>query len=641
MPELVSPAPSSPSARVRAPFRAPFAVHSLADLRRLEQAVPLPALDVPSTYALIRDVARAWPQRTALSFLADDALHHPAAACAGRERWSYAELLQGMHRTANLLHAHGVGPTDAVAVLLPGCMDYHLALWGGGAAAIVQPLNPLLDGAHLAAMLRASGAVALIAYGADADAGYWHKAQQLQAEVASLRLLLRVTPVGQAAQADDFGAQLARQPGDALRSGREIRPTDIAAYFHTGGTTGAPKLARHSHGAQVFTAWASVVMQGLRETDVAINGYPLFHVAGVLPGALSALAAGAETVIPTTRLLRHREVIQHYWRLVEGTGATLLSAVPTGLAALMQVPIGDADISRLRMCRTGAAILPPELAARVQRTVGLPVQENLGMTEMAGISSLSPPGLPAAVGCVGFPLPHARARIVALDGEGRPTARELPAGETGMVLFQSPNLFSGYLDPAHNEGALTPEGWLVTGDLGWLAEDGRLHLSGRAKDLIIRGGHNIDPRAIEDVLGAHPAVALCAAVGAPDAYAGELPVAYATLRPGATASEAELLAWTCDRVGEPPARPKALTLLAQMPLTNVGKIFKPALRLLAAQAVAAAALDQAGLHGVGLAADEASQSLRIAPGPADRAAITAALAPLPLRWTWAADQTPA
>jgi fatty-acyl-CoA synthase len=613
-----------------APFRSPHLVRSLADLRRLEHAPVEEAVGVDSTYALIRDVARAWPDRPALSFLRSaDPAQRP-------DRWTYAELLAGVHRTANLLHRLGVAPTDAVAVLLPGCLAYHLALWGGGAAAIVQPLNPLLDEDHLAAMLRASGARLLIAYGDDAEAGYWRKAQRLMAQAAGLRTLLRVTPVGQAPAGDDFDALIAREPADRLVSGRRIARGDIAAYFHTGGTTGAPKLARHSHFAQVFTAWACVMVQGLRETDVVINGYPLFHVAGVLPGALAMLAAGGETVIPTTGLLRNREVVANYWRLVESTRATVLSAVPTALASLMQVPLDGADISSLRMCRTGAAVLPPELAARVQRTVGLPVQENLGMTEMAGISTLSPPGLPAPVGCVGFPLPFARARVVALDAQGGVTDRDLAPGEPGMLLFKSPNLFSGFLDPSHDAAACTPEGWLVTGDLGWRGEDGRLHLSGRAKDLIIRAGHNIDPRLIEDALGAHPAVALCAAVGRPDALAGELPVAFATLRPGARATETELLAWTAERVGEPAARPKALTLLAQMPVTNVGKIYKPALRLQAARAAAEAALAEAGLAAVAVQPDEAAQALRIgAVPPQQREAVQRALSPLPLRWGWA------
>ena len=266
--------------------------------------------------------------------------------------------------------------------------------------------------------------------------------------------------------------------------------------------------------------------------------------------------------------------------------------MPTALAALAAVPLNGADISSVRSVRTGAAPLPPELAARFQREFGLAVRESLGMTETAGLSTVTPPGGDAPAGCVGWALPYARFRVVALDADGAPTAQELATGEPGMVLYKAPNLFSGYLDAAETAKAFTADGWLITGDLGFRDALGRLNLSGRAKDLIIRGGHNIDPKVIEDALGAHPAVHLCAAVGAPDAYAGELPVAFATLLPGATATEAELLAFTAERVDEAPAKPRSVTLLEHMPVTNVGKIYKPELRTLATGAVVQALVNQ-------------------------------------------------
>ncbi|HSH88625.1 MAG TPA: AMP-binding protein, partial [Ramlibacter sp.] len=317
-------------------------------------------------------------------------------------------------------------------------------------------------------------------------------------------------------------------------------------------------------------------------------GYPLFHVAGVLPAALTSFSAGVESIIPTTALLRNKEVMANYWRLVEKYRPTSLSAVPTVLAALANVPLDGADISSIRYCRTGAAVLPPELAARFKRQFGLHVHESLGMTEMVGISTVTPPGVEGPAGCVGFRLPYSQLRIVALDEQGNASDRDMPHGEQGMILFKSPNLFSGFVDPADDAKAFTADGWLATGDLGWLDDQGRLNLSGRSKDLIIRSGHNIDPKTIEDALGAHPAVQLCAAVGAPDAYAGELPVVFATLRPGASATEEELLAFTAARVDEAPARPKSVTVISSMPMTNVGKIYKPELRMLAACNVATA-----------------------------------------------------
>lgn len=580
---------------IHPPFAPSFPIRSIDDVHRLEQTPIATALPVRSTYEIFCNSAHAFGSRTALTFLrSGDPADEPI-------RWSYAELLAGIHQTANLLHSLGVGPEDAVAVLLPGCLDYHLALWGGEAAGIVQPLNPLLSDDKLVALMTAAGAKVLIAWGSDDEAGMWSKAMRLRGQVPTLRAVLRVAPpdeaVGSVASLPedvaDFNVLRAREPADRLVSGRDIAPTDIAAYFHTGGTTGAPKLARHSHGAQVFTAWASVKLQGLQHTDVTINGYPLFHVAGVLPASLSSLSAGVEVIIPTTALLRNKQVLANYWRLVEKYRPTSLSAVPTVLAALANVPLDGADISSIRYCRTGAAVLAPELAARFERLFGLHVHESLGMTEMAGISTITPPGVVGPAGCVGFRLPYSQLRIVALDEHGNASERDLPPGEHGMVLFKSPNLFSGFLDPADTAKAFTADGWLATGDLGWIDGGERLNLTGRSKDLIIRSGHNIDPKVIEDALGAHPAVQLCAAVGAPDAYAGELPVAFATLVPGASASEAELLAFTAARVDEAPARPKSVVVIEHMPMTNVGKIYKPELRSLAARQVADALVDEA------------------------------------------------
>jgi len=584
-------------------FRPAFPVRSLEDVCRLEEAPLSQAVTVRSTYEIFRNSAAAFGDKTALTFL------RTADPAAEPIRWSYAQLLAGIHQTANLLHELGVGPQDAVAVLLPGCLEYHLALWGGEAAGIVQPLNPLLGDEKLVSLMNASRAKVLIAYGAEEDSGIWSKAMRLRPQVPTLTTVLRVAPHDERANGArqlppgvlDFNALRLLEPANRLLSGRVIAPTDIAAYFHTGGTTGAPKLARHSHGAQVFTAWASVQLQGLTPADITFNGYPLFHVAGVLPGALTAFAAGAETIIPTTALYRNKDVIANYWRLVEKYRPTVLSAVPTVLAALANVPLAGADVSSIRYCRTGAAILPPELAARFKRLFGLHVHESLGMTEMAGISTITPPGVQGPAGCVGFRLPYSQLRIVALDAQGNASDREVPRGEQGMVLFKSPNLFSGFVDPAENAKAFTADGWLASGDLGWLDEQGRLNLSGRSKDLIIRSGHNIDPKTIEDALGAHPAVQMCAAVGAPDAYAGELPVAFVTLVPGATASEEELLAFVADRVDEAPAKPKSITILTSLPMTNVGKIYKPELRQMAARQVATAMAAQIA-SGLGLPA---------------------------------------
>jgi fatty-acyl-CoA synthase len=479
-------------------------VQSLSDLQRIEATPLAQAMPWASTYALIAASAQAHADRPALTFL------HTAKPGGPATCWTYRELLHGIHQTANLLHQLQVGAQDVVGILLPGGLAYHLALWGGEAAGIVQPLNPLLSEDKLLSLLRASQAKVLMAHGVDDDSQMRAKALRLQAQLPHLHTVLWVHPDGERLPeplpqgTQDFHALRSDQVANRLLSERVFSAQDIAAYFHTGGTTGAPKLARHSHGAQVFTAWANATVQGFQASDVTINGYPLFHVAGVLPGSLSSLAVGMHVIIPSAALFRNREVVQNYWRLVAHHGCTLMSGVPTVLAALAGVPLDGADISRLRAVRTGAAPLPPELAQRFEQTFGLQINESLGMTETAGLSTVAPPGLSAPAGCVGWPLPHAQVRIMALNSDDQATGQDLPAGDKGMVLYRGPNLFSGYLDAAETARSITPDGWLITGDVGFIDEQGRLNLSGRAKDLIIRGGHNIDPKVIEDALGSHP-----------------------------------------------------------------------------------------------------------------------------------------
>ncbi|MCQ4129195.1 acyl-CoA synthetase [Rhodococcus erythropolis] len=569
---------------IHKPFGCESPITSIDDVRRLEQVPLSEAVQVRSTYELFCNAAAAFGDQTAIVFVSD------ADNLSESTNLSYQELLRHCHRTANLLHTLGLGNNEVVSILMPACPEYHFAIWGGSAAGIVQPLNPLLSEDKLAALMTAAGSRVLIAWGVDDDAPYWSRALALQSRVPTLKTVVRVAPHGETTHFEfdtvepvvDFGSALAEQVDDRLVSGRDIGSDDIAAYFHTGGTTSDPKLARLSHGAQVFTAWTCVQLQGLTAAHVSINGYPLFHVAGVLVTSLPSFASGGVVVIPTTTLFRNSRVIRNYWHLVEYFRATELSAVPTSLAALVDVPLGGADISSLRYCRTGAAPLSADLAKRFDTMSGTHVHECLGMTEMAGITAVTPPGVLGPAGCVGFPPPYSQMRIVDADDDGRPTDHEVPDEQVGLVLFKSPNVFSGYVDEADNDGVMTPDGWLVTGDLGWRDHQGRLNFAGRAKDLIIRGGHNIDPQTIEDALHSHPAVEMAAAVGAPDTYAGELPVAFVTLVPGAVVTMEELLAHTVIRVDEPPARPKRITVLDSMPVTGVGKLFKPKLRQLAA-----------------------------------------------------------
>jgi fatty-acyl-CoA synthase len=211
-----------------------------------------------------------------------------------------------------------------------------------------------------------------------------------------------------------------------------------------------------------------------------------------------------------------------------------------------------------------------------------PVLEVYGMTETASVHCMSYPHRPLRLGSVGHPLPYSRVRIVRVDADGRYQG-DCATGEIGVVAMAGPGVFGGYVSEAHNRGAFVEPGWVNSGDLGRVDADGYLWITGRAKDLIIRGGHNIDPQAIEEVFYQHPGVALAALVSQPDAYAGELPVAYVQAKPGVALDVNELLDFVRERTPERAAVPVKLYVIDAIPLTGVGKIFKPALRVDAAE----------------------------------------------------------
>jgi fatty-acyl-CoA synthase len=284
-------------------------------------------------------------------------------------------------------------------------------------------------------------------------------------------------------------------------------------------------------------------------------------------------------IIPSAQSLRNPKVIHNYWEIVERYRATIVSGVPTSIAALAEVPVGSADISSVRMALTGGAVLPKAVGERFQERTGIRLFETYGMTETAAAIAFNPGRGEPLAGSVGFRAPYARTKIVSLQHPEK--LQECPKLASGLVVVQGPQVFPGYVDPRHNTGVLRDDGWLITGDIGYLTEDERLVLTGRAKDLIVRSGHNIDPAAIEDVANEFPGVQISSAVGMPDQYAGEVPILFVVAAPGQTVDLGALEQYLERNVLEPPAKPRRVIVLDRLPVTAVGKIFKPALRDLA------------------------------------------------------------
>ena len=293
--------------------------------------------------------------------------------------------------------------------------------------------------------------------------------------------------------------------------------------------------------------------------------------------------------------IRSPKVIQNYWGIVERYRATIVSGVPTSIAALAEVPVGSSDISSVRMALTGGAVLPKAIGERFQERTGIRLFETYGMTETAAAIAFNP-GRRAACG-------KRRLPGAVRENEDRvpEELQDCPKLTSGLVVVRGPQVFPGYVDPQHNTDVLTDDGWLVIGDIGYLTEDERLILTGRAKDLIVRSGHNIDPAAIEDVANAFPGVQISSAVGMPDQYAGEVPILFVVTAPGQTIDLSSLEQHLERNVMEPPAKPRRVVVLDRLPVTAVGKIFKPALRDLAIEEKARLEIER--LFGKGAAAD--------------------------------------
>jgi fatty-acyl-CoA synthase len=520
---------------------------------------------------MIRQSALTSPDHPALVFFPDGE-HYQASL-----QVTYRQLLGRIHQVANMLSGLGIGPTDVVSLLLPNLPQTHFALWGAEAAGIVNPVNPLLEAGQIAAILRAAGTKVLIALGPLPGSDIWEKVVAIRSEVPSLNTVIQV--LGTASTENEwlsFETELEQYPADRLLSGRTIASDDLAAYFHTGGTTGTPKLARHTHANEVFDAWAITQIWDSRPEDVVLCGLPLFHVNAVHVTGLAPLSIGASIVLLGPAGYRDPVVIKHFWKIVEHYHATSFSGVPTLYSNLLRVP-ADADIHSLKMALCGAAPMPIEVFTAFEQRTGVSILEGYGLTEATCASSTNPRYGERRVGSIGLRYPYQAMKAVVLDQHGR-SVRDCQPDETGTLVVKGPNVFAGYVQEEHNVGLWVADGWLNTGDLARQDKDGYFWLSGRSKDLIIRGGHNIDPAVIEEALYTHPAVALAAAVGKPDAYAGELPVAYVMLKAGATVTEQDLLDYAQQTVKERAAIPKSIVILDQMPMTAVGKIFKPPLR---------------------------------------------------------------
>ena len=623
---------------------------NMDDRNAIHNEMPWEQRDVPSTlYQLIANAKAKYGARPAVSYQLTSGPTDPA------ETLTWAELHDGVCQAANLFRSLGVGEKDTVAYILPNCNETVLALLGAAVAGIVNPINPLLEPEQMGAILRETNAKVVVTLKAFPKTDVPQKAAEAVAlapnvehvvEIDLLRYLTGVkrfivplirpkNPVRHNAKVHDFKKAVAAQKKTLTFADSE--GDRVGAYFHTGGTTGMPKVAQHTYSGMVYNGWLGDKLL-FSEEDVIICPLPLFHVFAVHVILMAMITSGAHVVFPTPAGYRGDGVFDNFWKLIERWKVTFVITVPTAMSALMQRPV-DADISTVKQAFSGSAPLPLELFNKFEAATGMEVIEGYGLTEATCLVSCNPIGGVKKVGSIGIPFPYTDVKILRQTPDG---PQECPADQIGEICIDNPGVFAGstYTEADKNHDLFHHDVYLRTGDLGRIDEDGYLWITGRAKDLIIRGGHNIDPAEIEEALAGHEAVAMVGAIGQPDVHAGEIPCAYVELVAGAEVTNEELMQYARAHIHERSAHPKYLEVIDELPKTAVGKVFKPDLRRSAITRVYNAALAEAGLSAEVTAVLEDKKRGLVAQleksGDVDEAAVGKVLGNFTRPWEWAA-----
>ena len=552
-------------------------IEGLPDIRAIERVDPQDVVPACMYDCLIR-AAALFPEKPAILALQAGGSIELAA------RVSYREYLDQVTAAANLFRSLAAGERSVVAVMLPILPEALVAAWGAVTAGIATPINPHLEPDLVASILRSVQATVLVTTRAHGPSAA-DRLDEIAAQVPSLRQVLIVESDGPEKQ---FSAALAQHPRDALTFTPSRDRTAEGMYLPTGGTTAAPKLARLTQGGVVLSGWIAGAVMGAQEDEVIGIGMPLFHVGGML------MLGGRSAVLTQTALLlspagfRDRGLVGNFWNIARTHAMTSLIATPTTAAALSAREGDDHHGHVIRTFSSGGSTVPLELGRSFPRRFGTELREVWGSTEFHGFLACQPNGGKPLIGSVGRCVPWHEIKAVELDADNR-FVREAQPGEQAIIVGSGPCLARGYVDASLDGQFFVTDGpdgkvWGSSGDLGRVDADGWIWIDGRAKDVIIRGGHNIDPALIEELLTSHPAVLHAAAVGLPDASKGELPIAYVELLPDANCTPQELLEHCRRNIQERAACPVSIVRLEAMPLTPVGKIFKPALRELAMRA---------------------------------------------------------
>ncbi len=583
-------------------------ISTLADILAIEKEMPVEQRWSERTvYQKLCTTRDKHPDRPAVSFQLKSGPKDKATTL------SWAEFTEKVTQAANLFRSLGVGKDDVVAFLLPSTHETAITLMAGMTAGIVAPINPTLKHEQIAELLKETGAKVLVTLKSFPKSDLAQVAAEAVSKAPSVKTVVEIdllphldglaswivplirprVTTAHSAEVIDFNAALAGQEHRRLTFD-EALDDRFCAYFHTGGTTGMPKITQHRFSGVLYNGWVGYEML-FEPADVILCPLPLFHVLAAYPIWMGCVFTGSHLVLPTPAGYRGEGVFDNFWKLVEHWKATFVVAVPTAAAALLQRPV-DADISTLKSAFSGSAPLPVEVFNRFENITGVEIIEGYGMTETTCVISVNPPDGERRIGSVGFPFPYTDIRILDCAEDGS-VNHACGVGEVGEICVSNPGVVVGatYTDPEKNRNLFAEGVYLRTGDLGRIDADGYLWITGRAKDLIIRGGHNIDPAVIEEAMVRHPAVAFAGAIGQPDPHSGEVPCVYLELQKGASVKVSDLQAFAKETIGERAAIPKHTEIIERLPKTAVGKVFKPELRKMAITRVYNEALAASGV----------------------------------------------
>jgi long-chain acyl-CoA synthetase len=462
---------------------------------------------------------------------------------------TYAQLREAVGRTSALLAARGVQPGDRVGIMLPNVPAFPIAFYGALAAgAVVVPMNPLLKSREIAYYLGDSGARVVLAWYAAAG-----EAAKGAADAGAEAI---------AVETPDMTGLLGDYEPSWPEHGRQ--GTDDAVILYTSGTTGRPKGAELTHAGLVRNAEISGrTLFDVSPDDVIMGCLPLFHVFGLTCGLNVSVATGATlTLLPRFDPAKALDIIAR-------DRVTIFEGVPTMYAAMLHLPDADpAKTATLRLCASGGAALPVEILRGFEEKFGCIILEGYGLSETSPVASFNHPNRVRKPGSIGTPIEGVEMRLV--DNAGN----TVPEGEIGEIAIRGHNVMKGYWNkPEATAEVMGPDGWFRTGDMARVDSDGYYFIVDRKKDLIIRGGYNVYPREIEEVLHEHPAVAEVAVIGIPHPDLGEEVGVAVALKPGATATPEELRAFARDKVAAY-KYPRHVWLVDALPKGPTGKILR-------------------------------------------------------------------